>query len=556
MDYGDAMLNLRSKDVLSSLPLLASVLGDKYGVEVRIGGDQAATNGKVIFIPSLPLDADEDLLSLVRGYIDHESGHIRFTDHEAMVAAHMDNVTQFLWNCIEDWRIENKLAELYPGCKQNLQWLLRRLFLKAADAENERAGDENPALSVLRFVLLTVRMWDVPEIGEKQQEEKDRAETYFSGLTSELEQILDRVRLSCTDTQSAIAYAHELAECIRQWSPVQDSSATSGRESMHGNKALPAGQECRQQKAEEGTGAHDNTVLDQAAESLSDLFKLAAKDLPPTSGAIMAEKLESLKESDQHDCIAVAQEQKVSVDPLSDEERQMALRASNALKVRLQGLLQAAVCRPSYLSRRGRLYTQSLYRLQTGNASVFLQNGERLSISTAVHILLDASGSMSGKHIRLASQACYAVAKALEGIQGISVGVSIFPASAESYDIGPLDRHGERVSDRFAVQAHGTTPLAESLWWVLHTLSRQKEARKIILILTDGSPNNLQAGKKALHTGFKCGIESYGIGILDSYIENLLPDSCVVISTLNDLTPAMFRMLQRCLVGGSNGRRD
>ena len=115
MGYGDAMLNLRNKDVLSSLPLLASVLGDKYGVEVRIGGDRAATNGKVIFIPSLPIEADKDLLSLVRGYIDHESGHIRFTDHAAMIAAKMDNVTQFLWNCIEDWRIGIVLLKYILG---------------------------------------------------------------------------------------------------------------------------------------------------------------------------------------------------------------------------------------------------------------------------------------------------------------------------------------------------------------------------------------------------------------------------------------------------------
>jgi len=38
--------HIRNKDVLRCLPLLASVLGDQYGVEVRIGGDRAATNGR------------------------------------------------------------------------------------------------------------------------------------------------------------------------------------------------------------------------------------------------------------------------------------------------------------------------------------------------------------------------------------------------------------------------------------------------------------------------------------------------------------------------------
>ncbi len=549
------MLNMRNKDVLSSLPLLASVLGDKYGVEVRIGGDKAATNGKVIFIPSLPMDADENLLALVRGYIDHESGHIRFTDHEAMVAAKMDNVTQFLWNCIEDWRIENKIAEVYPGCKQNLHWLLRRLFLKEnADEDEERAEDHSPALSVLNFVLLTVRMWDLPEIYIKQQEEKDRAEAYFTGITVELEKILDRVRLYCPDTQTAITYAKEMAECIRNWTQKQNLHEIRNNDNTEPEE-LPRKKKEPQEGSKKESESKSSTE-EETGTALKDLFQLSAEELPSSVGSIMEAELQAKKENNELERLAVAEEESVSLEPLSEEDRQMALRASNALKVRLHGLLQASVSKPSYLGRRGRLDTHYLYRLQTGNASVFVKEDERQGISTAVHILLDASGSMTGKQIHIASLACYAVAKALESIRGISVGVSIFPASSDSYNVGSIVRHGERVNDKFAVKAHGTTPLAEALWWVLRTLIHRKESRKIVLILTDGSPNNMCATERAISSSLKCGIEPYGIGILDKFIENLLPERCVVISTLNDLAQAMFQVLQGCLIGGANGRRN
>ena len=49
-------MSIRQKDILNCLPLLASVLGDRYGVQVRIGGSGAYTDGKVIHIPALPLD--------------------------------------------------------------------------------------------------------------------------------------------------------------------------------------------------------------------------------------------------------------------------------------------------------------------------------------------------------------------------------------------------------------------------------------------------------------------------------------------------------------------
>ena len=74
-------MQLREKDILGCLPLLASVLGNTYGVHVRIGGADACTDGNMIQLPSLPVDCGEELLLLVRGFIDHESAHIREEEH-------------------------------------------------------------------------------------------------------------------------------------------------------------------------------------------------------------------------------------------------------------------------------------------------------------------------------------------------------------------------------------------------------------------------------------------------------------------------------------------
>ena len=41
-------MQLREKDILGCLPLLASVLGNTYGVHVRIGGSDACTDGESI----------------------------------------------------------------------------------------------------------------------------------------------------------------------------------------------------------------------------------------------------------------------------------------------------------------------------------------------------------------------------------------------------------------------------------------------------------------------------------------------------------------------------
>ena len=41
-------MQLREKDILGCLPPLASVLGNTYGVHVRIGGADACTDGNMI----------------------------------------------------------------------------------------------------------------------------------------------------------------------------------------------------------------------------------------------------------------------------------------------------------------------------------------------------------------------------------------------------------------------------------------------------------------------------------------------------------------------------
>ena len=51
---------LKPKDIMDCLPLLASVLGNQYGVTVEIGGSEAYTDGKTIHLPALPLDSEPE----------------------------------------------------------------------------------------------------------------------------------------------------------------------------------------------------------------------------------------------------------------------------------------------------------------------------------------------------------------------------------------------------------------------------------------------------------------------------------------------------------------
>jgi hypothetical protein len=67
---------MKQGSIERSLHILGPVLGRKRGVEVRIGGAQAGTDGSTIWLPALPLD-DAEAAALGFGLLFHETNHVR-----------------------------------------------------------------------------------------------------------------------------------------------------------------------------------------------------------------------------------------------------------------------------------------------------------------------------------------------------------------------------------------------------------------------------------------------------------------------------------------------
>ena len=537
---------VRTKDVLNCLPLLASILGDRYGVQVRIGGKEACTNGKVIHLPALPMDCEPELLALAKGFTDHEAAHIRHTDFGVLKAANLDPVTFNLLNCLEDWRVEKKLSGIFPGCRRNLNWLIRRFFVEQAQP---RAGDDSPALAVLDYVLLTVRAWDVDEVTPARQHAANIVEQHFPCLLGALDAILVKVYIYCPDTASAVEYARQIAQCIRQWEPLRQAP-TSKSANDHGSmpKAKLEINDSAKQIGQRSEPGQPQSAL--SSLPLKALLHAEAQDLPQNIGEILAIELTSCSSESTGDALTVAVEGTRHAAPLPAENKLQALQASIALRTRLQGFLQAQTQRQCSIGRRGTLHANSLHRLQVGNARVFQKESLQLGLNTAVHILLDVSGSMAGAPINLANRACYAVATALSHIRGVNPAVTVFPATTVTNSVFPIMRHGQPLPDRFDILASGGTPLAGALWWVLQTMLPLREQRKMILIITDGMPDKQLAANNAIGVAQKLGFEVYGLGIRDEHITHLLPHTSKVVNDLPDLAPTIFDLLQDALLKG------
>ncbi|NHZ47542.1 cobaltochelatase CobT-related protein, partial [Nitratidesulfovibrio liaohensis] len=489
---------LDTRAVMRSLPLVASVLGRKYGVTVTIGGTEAYTDGSAIHLPALPVGVPDTFLALARGYIDHEAAHLRDTDFTALKAANLTPLEHHVWNIIEDWRVENRLVTAFPGCRGNFDWLIEHFFGGKATGTT---GD--PAALFLNWLLLTVRAWDVPAIGKRRDTIAEHLDKLCPGLLTRMACVVEAVRTSCASTVEAISHARAIvAELGRVTHTPQPASGTNPGASQAGGDPDGAG--------------NGNQTTASPWERIRNLLHAQEDELPQEFGAILGEALKREAPAREGLPVSVATVTHKASSDLHPDDIVEARRASTALRTRLHGLLQAATSSRTHGARSGRLDLRRLHRIATDDARMFMRKGTRVGINTAVHLLLDCSGSMT-PNIRLASTACHAVASALETV-GINVAITAFPAShdpasTEQKTVGRLVRHGQRVHPRLKVAAVGTTPLAESLWWVMQEMLPLREARKLILLLTDGDPDTPTCALEAIRHAERLGFEVYAIGI-------------------------------------------
>ena len=543
---------MTQQDILKSLPLLASVLGRQYGVQVTIGGTEAYTDGRTVHIPSLSLDADSEVLGFVRGYIDHEAGgHLRFTDFAALQAEYLFPVERFIWNAIEDWRVERALSEVYPGCKANLEWLARRIFVE------EFKPAQDPKTALMSYILLTCRAWSVPKIEASRQIERQTVALHYPQLLGKLDALLAQVRDNCPDTRAAIDYARQIAELIEEHQEqTSDSKNAEGQEQGQAPEERESedksqGQSQPQSLAqvhEQEESDQDGSDRDTPTPNQCEPIRITEENLPKTFSEQLADRLgivSALTPEEQQIHLAIPVRQTTA--PLPEDEQRKALAETTGLRYRLQGMLQAMRMRDTAPSRHGRLCPHNLHRMFVGNPRLFRSDAPIPAVNTAIHLLVDCSGSMVGKPIRHARQACFAIASALKAVPGVNLGVTTFPAQGETYSVSPVLEHGKPFHSNFLFETTGSTPLTEALLWATQELCRQPEPRRILLLLSDGGPDNYLTCVQAIAEASRF-VELYGIGIWDESIKKLLPDSSSVIYFLSDLSSALFNILQNTLI--------
>jgi hypothetical protein len=117
--------------------------------------------------------------------------------------------------------------------------------------------------------------------------------------------------------------------------------------------------------------------------------------------------------------------------------------------------------------------------------------------------------------------------------------------------LNPLGREYERMGGLAA----GGTPAAGSWKLAIGALLARREARKVLIVMTDGGVDDPTACQALLNVARKAGVEVYGLGLGDDAIANLFPGlhrkACSVCLGGDDLTLALVDLIKRILTKAS-----
>lgn len=267
-DFRDSVK--RVVGLLSGKNIPVAECGDTAYVRYNKKGEPVMVN-----IPSIPDDANPALMNAIRGFLDHEVGHLLFTDEK--VVKKMRNTKAFgLWNALEDVYIERRMSEVFAGSRRNLLSTRNLMIDKYFNPHIKRAvemcrGDQRELF--LKFFLCPVlRAWDGQPTFVEFMEDHWRLIDKPIAVLKEFG--VDEAVRRMNSTEDCVKVAAAMAKILREMTekpegplPERESSAT--KKSKPAKKTKPE-EDCSDEPAAgHDTEAHDEEEPDRTPDEFS-----------------------------------------------------------------------------------------------------------------------------------------------------------------------------------------------------------------------------------------------------------------------------------------------
>ncbi|HEE5205416.1 TPA: porphyrin biosynthesis protein [Klebsiella pneumoniae] len=261
-DFRDSVK--RVVGLLSGKNIPVAECGDTAYVRYNKKGEPVMVN-----IPSIPDDASPALMNAIRGFLDHEVGHLLFTDEK--VVKKMRNTKAFgLWNALEDVYIERRMSEAFTGSRRNLLSTRNLMIDKYFNPHIKKAvamcrGDQRELF--LKFFLCPVlRAWDGQPTFADFMEEHWRLIDKPIAVLKEFG--VDEAVRRMDSTEDCVKVAAAMAKILREMTEMPEGPLPE-RESSLTKKTEPEEDSSDEPAAGDDTEVCDEEELDNTPDEFS-----------------------------------------------------------------------------------------------------------------------------------------------------------------------------------------------------------------------------------------------------------------------------------------------
>jgi len=508
-------LDNRTKVRQQRLQSFGRIVSNRYGLKVKLshGYNQigCADSQSRIWINSEINKNEVKNLIFQKAVLFHEIGHVLFTSSSKWIKSKVDGQ---LRNIVEDGRVELAMSRMLPKARLYFLYINRELLKPQIPKDTS----EYEMLTLEMLLREAKKRTGIPPLPQdaKQKLVSQIGANNYNDLVKKI-----NLAVSCKTEDEAIEQTRKIEEKIREIFGVDDDENL--QELQDEDKSNEnCGSTARQMPDDNNDPLEDDIVEIQENDDIEEI----------------EETLEQINEQIENDAVEELKNEQISIKNQKPEDFETYeitknLSSSNYQRTVNLRAVDGQANRTSHVFKRiaqiggdgwvknqtrgSRINTKSLYQLGVKNGStpkIFkrkLPDQEENDLS--VVILLDESGSMGFRSI-VATQSTYMISRALElgGYESEVVGFGVISTDRKQlYAIKSFNQSTTDSKHKFVAVSTGSTPLSSALDGAMKSLSYRKSKRKMIIVITDGRPDEPDVVKKQIKELAKQGIATIGI---------------------------------------------
>lgn len=439
---------------------VAKTIAARTNVQVIMKGNESPrTDGKRIWLPSIPNPCPEGVERALHGTLDHETAHVLWTDFRIgtkFKAVHGERGFAVL-NALEDLRIDERMAHEYPGSRENIA----KSYKDCMDRWTKVAPQLPIWPRVIGCMIAIGKGWNLSIFGDDAREVVGLVEDLIlqapkakstKAVASLADGILERWKSAEKQRQDGKGNSQSGDAKNREEDSKSNEDAhnpeKASQRSQDGDSASESSPESperereAEERARESTGRSEleekdsdqengtnqqgegDSAADPLQKALQTLFDAEPTDQAPSLAGHLQTQLTEISNdgsnmpyrvySTADDVIEVAPDFGLTeYDRLMNEVRPHISVLRQKLLLTLRAKAQSrwvSDLNGNRLDRR-RLHTLCL---DTLTVPPFVKKGESVNQDVAFSLLIDQSGSMDGSKIRLAQQCAALLAETLD----------------------------------------------------------------------------------------------------------------------------------------------